>query len=107
MGKVADTEKDQGTRAEGERASDDEMVGWLHQRNGQELQQTLGDGEGQGGLEHCSPWGHTELDTTGQLNNEQHFQKALAVLWTLVMPLALQHRASRLLSSAPQLLGCR
>ena len=27
MGKVADTEKDQGTRAEGERASDDEMVG--------------------------------------------------------------------------------
>ena len=47
------------------------------------------------------------MDTTGQLNNEQYFQKALAVLWTLVMPLALQHRASRLLSSALQLLGCR
>ena len=29
------------------------------------LGQTLGDGEGQGGLECCSPWGHRESDTTG------------------------------------------
>ena len=27
--------------------------------------QTLGDGEGQGGLVSCSPWGHKESDTTG------------------------------------------
>ena len=28
------------------------------------LAQTLGDGEGQGGLVCCSPWGHKEVDTT-------------------------------------------
>ena len=44
------------------------MAGWHHQCNGHELGQTLGDGEGQGGLACCSPWGHKELDTTGQLN---------------------------------------
>ena len=32
-------------------------------------EQTLGDGEGQGGLACCSPWGHTELDMTEQLKN--------------------------------------
>ena len=40
---------------------------WLddnHQLNGHEFQQTLGDDEGQGGLECCSPWGHKELDKT-------------------------------------------
>ena len=30
--------------------TEDEMVGWHHQLNGHELGQTLGDGEGQGGL---------------------------------------------------------
>ena len=30
---------------------------------------TLGDGEGQGSLECCSPWGFKELDMTEQLNN--------------------------------------
>ena len=34
-----------------------------------ELGPTPGDGEGQGGLACCSPWGHKELDITGQLNN--------------------------------------
>ena len=28
----------------------DEMVGWHHQFNGHEFEQTLGDGEGQGSL---------------------------------------------------------
>ena len=32
------------------------MVGW-HRCNGQELAQTPGDGEGQGSLVCCSPWG--------------------------------------------------
>ena len=36
-----------------------------------ELGKTLGGGEGQGCLAGCSPWGHKELDMTGQLNNEQ------------------------------------
>ena len=29
-----------------------------------------GDGEGQGGLACCSPWGCKELDMTEQLNNK-------------------------------------
>ena len=43
-----------------------EMVGWQHQLNGHEFEQTLGDGEGQGSLVCCSPWGHKELDMTEQ-----------------------------------------
>ena len=31
------------------------MVEWHHQLNGHEFEQTLGDGEGQGSLECCSP----------------------------------------------------
>ena len=34
------------------------MVGWHHQLDGHEFEQTLGDGEGQGSLQCCSPWGH-------------------------------------------------
>ena len=34
------------------------MVGWHHQLNGQELEQTLGDSEGQRNLACCSPWDH-------------------------------------------------
>ena len=33
------------------------------------LEQTLGDGEGQETLVHCSLWGHKGSDTTEQLNN--------------------------------------
>ena len=49
--------------------TEDETVGWHHQLNGHEFEQALGDGEGQGSLECCSPWGHKELDMTEQLNN--------------------------------------
>ena len=45
------------------------MARWHHQWNGHELEQTLRDGEGQGGLKCCSPWSHEESDMTGQLNN--------------------------------------
>ena len=37
-----------------------------------ELGKTLGGGEGQGRLAGCSPWGHKELDMTGQLNNNNN-----------------------------------
>ena len=37
------------------------MVGWHHQLNGHEFEQTPGDGEGQGGLACCSPWGRKEV----------------------------------------------
>ena len=34
-------------------------------------EQAPGDGEGQGSLACCSPWGHKELDTTEQMNNNK------------------------------------
>ena len=40
--------------------AEDEMVGWHHQVKGHELEQTLVDGEGQGSLVCCSPWGRKE-----------------------------------------------
>ena len=49
--------------------TDDEMVGWHHQINGHEFEQTLGDNEGQGSLACGSQWVHKALDTTWQLNN--------------------------------------
>ena len=33
----------------------DEMVGWHHQLNGHEFEQTTGDSGGQGSLVYCSP----------------------------------------------------
>ena len=47
---------------------DDEMVGWHHRLSGQEFEQTLGDGEGQGSLACCSPWSCRQSDTTEHLN---------------------------------------
>ena len=47
--------------------TEDEMVGWHHQLNGHEFEQTPGDGEASGSLVCCSPWGHKELDMTEQL----------------------------------------
>ena len=44
------------------------MVGWHDWLNGNEFEQTLGVGDGQGGLACCSPWGHRESDTTEWLN---------------------------------------
>ena len=39
--------------------------------NGHEFEQTPRDGEGQGSLTCCSPWGCKESDTTEQLNNNK------------------------------------
>ena len=44
------------------------MVGWHHQLEGHELEQTSGAGVGQGGLACCSPWGRKESDMTEPLN---------------------------------------
>ena len=44
--------------------TEDEMVGWHHQLNGLEFEQTQEDGEGQGNLECCSLWGRKESDRT-------------------------------------------
>ena len=44
--------------------TEDEVVGWHHRLNGLEFEHAPGDGEGQGSLACCSPWGGKELDTT-------------------------------------------
>ena len=50
--------------------TENEMVGWHHQLNGHELEQTQGVGGGKGGLACCSPWvaKSTGSDTTERLN---------------------------------------
>ena len=48
--------------------TEDEMVGWHHELNGHEFEQTPGASEGQGSLACCSPWGCKESDTTEELN---------------------------------------
>ena len=52
------------TRQDEKRVTKDELVGWHHQFNEQEFEQTQGDTEGQGILVCFSPWGHKESDTT-------------------------------------------
>ena len=44
--------------------TEDEMAGWHHQVDGHEFEQAPQDGEGQGSLVCCSPWGHKESDVT-------------------------------------------
>ena len=64
--KDPDAGKDWGQVEKG--TTGDEMVGWHHQLNGHGFGWTLGVGDGQGGLECCSPWGRKESDTTEWLN---------------------------------------
>ena len=43
--------------------TEDEMVGWHHQLDGQEFEQAAGAGDGQRSLACYSPWGRKELDS--------------------------------------------
>ena len=63
IGKDLDAGKDWGQKEK--KTSENEMAGWHHWCNRLELGQTLGNGEGQGGLVRCSPWGLKESDMTG------------------------------------------
>ena len=45
------------------------MIGWHHRLDGDEFEQALGVGDGQGSLACCSPWGGKESDTTEQLKS--------------------------------------
>ena len=47
--------------------TENEMARWHHRLDGHEFSQAPGDGEGQGSLACCSPWGSKELDMTEQL----------------------------------------
>ena len=51
------TGKDWWDWRQGKEATQDKMVGWHHQLNGHEFEQTPGDGEGQRSLVCCSSWG--------------------------------------------------
>ena len=60
--KDSDTGKD--WRQEEKGTTENEMVGWHHWLNGHELEQTLGDSEGQGGAACCGPRGRKKSDMT-------------------------------------------
>ena len=60
------------------------MAGWHHWLDGRESEWTPGDGDEQGGLECCDPWGCRELDMTERLN--------WTPLWTSSPPCSSVHR---------------
>ena len=70
IGKDPDAGKD---RRQETGMTEGDMVGWHQRLNGREFQQTPGDGEGQGSLVCCRPWGHKESDMTELLNNNSWF----------------------------------
>ena len=61
IGKDPDAGKE---RRQEKGTTENEIIGWHHQLSGHKFEQTSGDGEGQGSLVCCSPWGHKESDTT-------------------------------------------
>ena len=71
--------------------TEDEMVEWRHWLNGHKFEQTLGDSEGQGGLECCSPWGHkswtqlSDLTTATKLLHGVGHKLLLKVSWELYL----------------------
>ena len=68
---------------------EDEMVGWHHWCDGYELGQTPGDGEGQGSLVCCSPWGLEELDMTLRLNNNITLPTKVRLVKAMVFPVVM------------------
>ena len=66
IGKDPDAGKDWGQEEKG--VTEDKMIGWHHQHNGHEFEQTPGDSEGQVSLVCLSPWGCKESDMTERLN---------------------------------------
>ena len=76
IAKDPDAGKDWGHEEKG--ATENEMVGWHHQINVHEFEQTLGNGEGQGSLACYSPWG---LRVGCNLSTEQ--QQGMFLKWTI------------------------
>ena len=58
IGKDPNAEKD--WRQEEKGTTENEMVGWHHRLSEHEFEQAPGDGEGEGNLACCSPWGHNQ-----------------------------------------------
>ena len=59
--------------------AEDNVVGWHHQLNGHESEQASGDGEGQGSLACCSPWGCKESDMTKTNFRLERMEEMLAI----------------------------
>ena len=68
---VKDPDARKDWRQKEKRVTEDEIVGWHHRFSGDELGQTLGDGEGEGSLASCSPWDLKQSDTTWWLNTNK------------------------------------
>ena len=83
IGKYTDAWKD--WEQEEKRVTEDEMVGWHHQLNGHEFEQTPGDGKGQGSLACCSSWSLKESDMTEWLKSNN--RKKHRFLWVQVFNL--------------------
>ena len=66
IGKDPDAGKD--WRQEEKGTTEDVMAVWHHWLDGQEFEQALGVGDGQGSVACCSPWGRKESDMTERLN---------------------------------------
>ena len=58
---------------------------WHHRRNGHEFEQAPGDGEGQGSLVCCSPWGCKESDTTEWLNINNSIPQQCLFVFSMVL----------------------
>ena len=68
---------------------EDEMVGWHHWLDGYDLGQIPGDGEGQGSLVCCSPWGLEELDMTLKLNNNITLPTKVRLVKAMIFPIVM------------------
>ena len=99
LGKDPDAGKE--WRQEKKGTTKDQMVGWHHWLNGHEFEQAPGDGEGQGSLACCSPWG----DRVGHdwvIEQQQKQQKHIVPqFWRLDVQ---NHGVSRAMCS-PKILG--
>ena len=58
--------KDRGQEEKG--MTEDQMVGWHHQLDGQGFGWTPGVGDGQGGLARCGSWGRKESEVAERRN---------------------------------------
>ena len=65
------------------------MVGWHHQLNGHEFEETPGVGDGQGGLAYCGSWGHKDSDMTERvkLTERNHSYTNIGITYDPAIPL--------------------
>ena len=78
--KDPDAGKDRRQQEKG--TTEDEMIGWHHWLNAHEFEQPPGDGEGEGSLACCSPWGRRQSDMAEWLNKNSPTELLWEVLKT-------------------------